>query len=213
MAAWQDGIKHANGPKDFATANMMVTMWDTIFWGAAETVNSLSSQGYKTVLALPDYLYFDFPWSINQSERGYYWGSHGTDSFRVFSLAPDNLPQNAEIMGDRDGNPFSVTSAGPAPKIEGIQGQAWAEVMRNDQQFESMAYPRLLALAERAWHRAAWERPYRDGERYALGDTDKVDKTALAQDWAGFASVVQNRELPKLTRAIPNVRQSVLANR
>lgn len=70
-----------------------------------------------------------------------------------------------------------------------------------DQQFEYMVYPRLLALAERAWHRAAWERPYAPGERYRLGDTDKVDKAALAQDWARFMSVVQNRELPKLMRA------------
>ncbi|WP_321791114.1 family 20 glycosylhydrolase [Caballeronia sp. J97] len=201
MAAWQDGIKHANGAQDFATSNMMVTMWDTIFWGASDTVQMLSSQGYKTVLALPDYLYFDFPYAFDQHERGYYWGSHGTDSFKTFSLAPDNLPQNAEIMADRDGNPFEVTSAGPAPHIEGIQGQAWAEVMRTDQQFEYMVYPRLLALAERAWHRAGWERPYVQGERYKLGDTDKVDKAALAQDWAGFMSVVQNRELPKLTRA------------
>ncbi|KXU86651.1 beta-N-acetylhexosaminidase [Caballeronia megalochromosomata] len=201
MAAWQDGIKHASGPQDFATSSMMVTMWDTIFWGASDTVQTLSSQGYKTVLALPDYLYFDFPYAFDQHERGYYWGSHGTDSFKTFSLAPDNLPQNAEIMADRDGNPFEVVSAGPAPHIEGIQGQAWAEVMRTDQQFEYMVYPRLLALAERAWHRAPWERPYVQGERYKLGDTDKVDKAALAQDWAGFMSVVQNRELPKLTRA------------
>ncbi|WP_232477659.1 family 20 glycosylhydrolase [Caballeronia calidae] len=201
MAAWQDGIKHANGPQDFATSNVMVTMWDTIFWGASDTVQSLSGQGYKTVLALPDYLYFDFPYAFDQHERGYYWGSHATDSFKTFSLAPDNLPQNAEIMADRDGKPFEVTSAGPAPRIEGIQGQAWAEVMRTDQQFEYMVYPRLLALAERAWHRAAWELPYTQGERYKLGDTNKVDKAALAQDWAGFMSVVQNRELPKLTRA------------
>jgi hexosaminidase len=131
----------------------------------------------------------------------------------VFSLAPDNLPQNAELMPDRDGNPFAVTSTGGAPKIAGIQGQAWAEVMRNDAQFESMAYPRLLALAERAWHRAAWERPYREGERYALGDTDKVDKTALAQDWAAFASVVQNREMPKLARAGLSVRPSITATK
>jgi hexosaminidase len=201
MAAWQDGIKHANGPQDFATSSMMVTMWDTIFWGASDTVQTLSAQGYTTVLALPDYLYFDFPYAFDQHERGYYWGSHGTDSFKTFSLAPDNLPQNAEIMADRNGNPFEVVSAGPAPHIEGIQGQAWAEVMRTDQQFEYMVYPRLLALAERAWHRAPWERPYVQGERYKLGDTDKVDKAALAQDWAGFMSVVQNRELPKLTRA------------
>ncbi|WP_244158662.1 family 20 glycosylhydrolase [Caballeronia fortuita] len=200
MAAWQDGIRHANGPQDFATSSTMVTMWDTIFWGASDTVRTLAGKGYKTVLALPDYLYFDFPYAFDQHERGYYWGSHATDSFKTFSLAPDNLPQNAEIMADRDGNAFEVTSAGPAAHIEGIQGQAWAEVMRTDQQFEYMVYPRLFALAERAWHRASWERPYVEGERYRLGDTDKVDKAALAQDWAGFMSVVQNRELPKLMR-------------
>ncbi|KND59025.1 Beta-hexosaminidase [Candidatus Paraburkholderia schumanniana] len=73
MAAWQDGIKHANGPQDFATASMMVTMWDTMFWGASDTVQTLANQGYKTVLALPDYLYFDFPYSFDQRERGYYY--------------------------------------------------------------------------------------------------------------------------------------------
>ncbi len=56
-----------------------------------------------------------------------------------------------------------------------------------------MAYPRLLALAERAWHRAAWERPYSTGERYALGDTDKVDKAALARDWAASRRTVKYR--------------------
>ncbi|KND54495.1 Beta-hexosaminidase [Candidatus Paraburkholderia kirkii] len=110
MAAWQDGIKHANGPQDFATANMMVTLWDTMFWGAADSAGTLGNQGYKTVLALPDYLYFDFPYAFDQYECGYYWASHGTDSFKTFSLAPDNLPQNAEIMADRDGNPFEVTA-------------------------------------------------------------------------------------------------------
>jgi hexosaminidase len=209
MAAWQDGIRHANGPQDFATSNTMVWMWDTIFWGAPDTVQTLNRQGYGTVLALPDYLYFDFPYSFDQHERGYYWGSHGTDSFKAFSLAPDNLPQNAEIMPDRDGKPFEVTSVGPAPRIDGIQGQAWAEVMRNDRQFEYMVYPRLLALAERAWHRAAWERPYREGERYKLGDTDKVDKAALAQDWARFMSVVQNREMAKLKRSGAIVREGL----
>ena len=74
-------------------------------------------------------------------------------------------------------------------------------MIRTDQQFEYMVYPRLLALAERAWHRAEWERPYKEGERYKLGDTDLVDKRALARDWQGFASVVEQRELPKLKLA------------
>ncbi|MBX4341186.1 family 20 glycosylhydrolase, partial [Mycobacterium tuberculosis] len=83
--------------------------------------------------------------------------------YKVFSFAPENLPQNAEVIGDRDGNPFEVTGTGAAPRLEGMQGQAWGEVMRNDSEFEYMVYPRLLALAERAWHRADWERPYAAG--------------------------------------------------
>ncbi|WP_321965170.1 family 20 glycosylhydrolase [Paraburkholderia sp. J7] len=209
MAAWQDGLKHASGPQDFATSSVMVTLWDTLFWGGADTAQSWSQKGYRAVLALPDYLYFDFPHTIDPHERGYYWGSHATDSFKVFSLAPDNLPQNAEIMPDRDGNPFEVTGTGAAPRVEGMQGQAWGEVMRNDRLFEYMVYPRLLALAERSWHRAPWELPYRAGERYKLGDTDKVDKAALARDWAEFMSVVQARELAKLQRSGAVVRTSL----
>lgn len=201
MAAWQDGLKHAGGPRDFATRSVIVTLWDTLFWGAAEGSQSWSEKGYRTVLALPDYLYFDFPYSRDPHERGYYWGSRATDSFKAFSLAPDNLPQNAEVMPDRDGKPFELASKGPAPRIEGIQGQAWAEIMRTDQQFEYMVYPRLLALAERAWHRAEWERPYQEGERYKLGETDLVDKAALAADWHGFISVIEQRERTKLERA------------
>lgn len=153
------------------------------------------------MLALPDYLYFDFPYTRNPRERGYYWGSQATDEYKVFSLAPENLPQNAEVFGDRDGNPFEVTSAGAAPSIEGIQGQAWGEVMRNGQLLEYMVYPRLLALAERAWHKADWELPYAAGVRYKLGDTHHVDTAALERDWAGFATVLKQRELPKLERA------------
>lgn len=201
MAAWQDGLKHASGPHDFATKNVMVTLWDTLFWGGAQTAQTWTAKGYRGVLALPDYLYFDFPYTLDPDERGYYWGSRATDSFKTFTLAPDNLPQNAEVMPDREGKPFELTGTGPAPRIEGMQGQAWAEIIRTDQQFEYMVYPRLLALAERAWHRADWERPYREGERYKLGETDLVDKVALARDWQGFESVVERRELPKLERA------------
>ena len=201
MAAWQDGLKHASGPHDFATKNVMVTLWDPLFWGGAETVRTWGAKGYRGVLALPDYLYFDFPYALDPHERGYYWASRATDSYKTFTLAPDNLPQNAEVMPDREGKPFELTSTGPAARIDGMQGQAWGEIMRTDQQFEYMVYPRLLALAERAWHRANWERPYREGERYKLGETDHVDKLALARDWQGFASVVQQRELAKLKLA------------
>ena len=201
MAAWQDGLKNASGPQDFGTRNVMVSLWDTVFWGAADSARDYSAKGYQTVLALPDYLYFDFPYTLDPHERGYYWGSHATDEYKVFSFAPENLPQNAEVFGDRDGIAFEATGTGAAPRIEGIQGQAWGEVMRNDRFLEYMVYPRLLALAERAWHRADWELPYTAGVRYKLGDTHHVDMNALDRDWAGFATVLKARELAKLRRA------------
>jgi hexosaminidase len=70
-----------------------------------------------------------------------------------------------------------------------------------------MVYPRLLALAERAWHRADWELPYTTGVSYELGVTHHVDASALNRDWAGFATVLKDRELPKLSRAGIGYRQ------
>lgn len=201
MAAWQDGIHGAGGPGDFATRNLMVTEWDTLYWGGAKTASELAAKGFQTVLAMPDYLYFDFPYELNPKERGYYWASRATDSYKVFSFAPDNLPQNAEVMPDRQGQPFEAVSEAAPARYAGMQGQAWGEIMRTDAQFEQMVYPRLLALAERAWHRAGWERPYRVGERYQLGVTNLVNKAALNQDWQQFAAVFGYREAAKLEKA------------
>ncbi|AXE32708.1 beta-N-acetylhexosaminidase [Chromobacterium phragmitis] len=201
MAAWQDGVHGAAGASDFATAHTLVTEWDTLYWGAAQAASDFANKGFKTVLASPDYLYFDFPYELNPHERGYYWASRDTDSYKVFSFAPDNLPQNAEVMPDRQGKPFSVTSSAAPARFAGIQGQAWGEIQRNDSQFEYMAYPRLLALAERAWHKAAWERPYKAGETYQLGVTHLVDKAALNADWQRFAAVLGWREAAKLEKA------------
>jgi len=207
MAAWEDGLTGASGPQDFNTRHVMASMWDPIFWGAADSVRDFSAKGYQTVLSLPDYLYFDFPYTLNPRERGYYWGSHATDEYKVFSFAPQNLPQNAEVFPDRNGNPFEVTGTGAVPLIYGIQGQAWGEVMRNDQLLEYMVYPRLLALAERAWHKADWELPYAAGVSFELGSTHHVAMDALNRDWAGFATVLKLRELPKLERAGIGYRQ------
>lgn len=201
MGAWEDGLKGATGAQDFSTQHVIASIWDTVFWGAADSARDYGAKGFEPVLALPDYLYFDFPYTLDPHERGYYWGSHATDEYKVFSFAPQNLPQNAEVFGDRNGAPFQATGTGAPPRIYGMQGQAWGEVMRNDRFLEYMVYPRLLALAERAWHQADWELPYTAGVSYELGVTHHVDIASLNRDWAGFATVLKERELPKLDRA------------
>lgn len=34
MQAWQDGLKDASSAKDFATDNVRVNFWDTLYWEA-----------------------------------------------------------------------------------------------------------------------------------------------------------------------------------
>ena len=38
-----------------------------------------------------------------------------------------------------------------------MQSQLWSEVVRTSEALDSMIFPRLVAMAERAWHRADWE--------------------------------------------------------
>ena len=41
-----------------------------------------------------------------------------------------------------------------------MQGHLWSETVRKSEQLDDMIFPRLLALAERAWHKSSWEVPY-----------------------------------------------------
>ena len=67
----------------------------------------------------------------------------------------------------------------------GMQSQVFGETARNATQFQSMLFPRLLAVAERAWHKATdWE--------------STKNQTALDADWTRFANAVGYRELGRL---------------
>ena len=48
-----------------------------------------------------------------------------------------------------------------------------------------MIYPRVMALAERAWHKADWE-------------GDKPNTQKRLQDWADFSAALVAKGLPKL---------------
>ena len=71
--------------------------------------------------------------------------------------------------------------------IAGAQANLWSETVRSDALVDYMLFPRLIAFAERAWHRASWEPAYHPGETYAYGD-GRVDVNALKGDWTGFAN-------------------------
>jgi hexosaminidase len=54
-----------------------------------------------------------------------------------------------------------------------------------------MVYPRLLALAERAWHKAPWEDLHRDDLKRISGGR---------KDWAMFSRAMGLKELGRLDK-------------
>ncbi|MCG6312581.1 family 20 glycosylhydrolase, partial [Vibrio vulnificus] len=143
-----------------------------------------------------DYVYMDMPYEVDPKESGYYWATRATDTRKMFGFAPENLPQNAETSLDRDGNGFTGKGEFNGKPFLGLSAQLWSEVVRTDEQYEYMVFPRVLAAAERAWHRASWENDYKVGVEYSQ-ETQLVNQSALNADWNRFANVLGQRELAK----------------
>jgi len=193
---WQDGLKDVESKDLPLTA--VANVWETLYWGGANTSNHMVEQGFEVVQSHPDYLYFDFPQEVNPKERGYYWATRYTDSKKVFKFSPNNLPQNAETSKDRDGNNFNIKGDTENRGYNGISGQLWSEVVRTDEQFEYMVFPRILPLAERAWHKASWELDYVKDREFKGGETTFVDTNEQQTEWIQFANIIGQRELAKI---------------
>ncbi|WP_114786616.1 beta-N-acetylhexosaminidase [Vibrio tetraodonis] len=198
--AWQDGLKYSEGPASFATANTRVNFWDVLYWGGTKSVYEWASKGYDVIVSNPDYVYMDMPYEVDPKERGYYWATRATDTRKMFSFAPENMPQNAETSLDRDGKGFSGSTDVIAGPFYGLSAQLWSETVRDDEQYEYMVFPRVLAAAERAWHKGGWENDVKAEVEYSQ-DTRRVDKEQLNNDYNRFANLLGQRELAKLEKA------------
>jgi hexosaminidase len=197
LAGWEDGLMYdpnnVFNRSQFPNKRVLANAWDNIWeWGVADRAYRLANSGYEPILSSATHLYFDHPHEANPEERGYYWATRYIDAGKVFGFMPDNLYANAEKT--RNGAPIEnlealVGRAMPAlekpENLLGMQGQVWSETIRTGAQMEQMIYPRLIPLAERAWHKAAWE-------------GDKPNTAARAADWAAFALQITAKELPKL---------------
>ncbi|MCA0901867.1 family 20 glycosylhydrolase [Microbulbifer agarilyticus] len=203
MAAWNDGVKKISDAKqELATPHNYVNSWAPLFWGGGDESVHFAETGFEVVQSHSDFLYFDMPQEVDPKEPGYYWASRYTDTRKTFSYAPLNTAQLAEVYLNRDGQSWTANTPVVefADSVRGMQGQLWSEVVRTDEVVEYQVYPRLLALAERAWHQASWELPLKEGQSFSA-ETSFVDKSAMAADWAVFAAALGNKELLKLDRA------------
>ncbi|SNY57185.1 hexosaminidase [Arsukibacterium tuosuense] len=199
LAAWEDGLMATPAQpfarEQFKNPQVVVNAWDNIWeWGYGDRAYLFANAGYDVVQSPGTNLYFDHPQEAHPAERGYYWAARYTDTEKVFFYRPDHLYHNAEFT--RDGSAITDLAAllgRELPQLEkpqhmlGIQGQLWSETVRTAAQLEQMLYPRLIALAERAWHKASWE-------------PDKAS-SAARNDWHQFSQRLVSYELPKLQRS------------
>ncbi len=202
-AGWSDGLSHTR--KEKMPTIVQSNAWDVLFWQGHDKVHELANRDWQVVISAPDVLYFDFPYEADPKEHGYYWASRATNTEKVFQFMPDNLPVHAEFWTDRLGEPYQADDSKipllPGRKFYGVQGQLWSENTRTDNMAEYKLYPRLFALAERAWHLADWAVPYNyQGAKYdqqsaTFTEQHKVNRD---QDWTAFANTLGQKALKKL---------------
>lgn len=209
-AGWNDGMGEVR-PENMP-AQVQSNAWSLISDNGHQIAHKQANLGWKVVISTPEVTYFDFPYASHPDERGNHWASRGIDSFKVFSFMPDNLPAHAERWRNSLNQPFiaddSHSQLKPGHRFYGLQGHLWSEMVQSDEQAEYMLFPRMIALAERAWHRAPWELAYDyQGKIYSQqtqhfarqlnGQAEQV----LKQDWQTFAAVYANKVQPKLAKA------------
>ncbi|KAL8594715.1 hypothetical protein ACOMHN_051661 [Nucella lapillus] len=205
LAAWEDGVMESGStPYDrslLANQHVYAYAWDNVWaWGVAYRAYKLANAGFKVVMAQATHLYLDHPYEPDPEERGLYWATRFTSTRKSFSFMPSDLYANADVS--RSGDPVKQEdlcgkdgeSCVPLTKpqnIAGMQAHLWSELIRTRQQADYMLFPRLLAIAERAWHEPTWEQEKTNQQARERG---------READWVDFANTLGYRELARLDR-------------
>ncbi|WP_334030028.1 family 20 glycosylhydrolase [Alteromonas sp. P256] len=214
IGGWSDGMEKAASTLD--NTSVYTNVWHLLAAGGNDTVAHFANEDIPVVLSFPDVLYFDFPYASHPHEPGYYWGSKATSSEKIFSFMPENLPQHSSIWQNRMGNDYETSDSNNTASVIGIQGQLWSEVTVNQAAVEYMVFPRLLALAERAWHQSEWpqsewpQSEWPQNER-SLSSTANSESAAekdsqRQQAWINFRNALYTQHIPALVKQGINLR-------
>jgi hexosaminidase len=206
-SAWQETMladEHNNGqnvksivpPEKLGDGNSTVAyVWDSVWgWGQEDLAYRLANSGYDVVLCNATHLYLDLAYNKDPSESGYHWAAF-VDVRDPFEFEPLNVYRCARA--NRMGHPIThdayadavALEPGAEKRIIGMQGHLWGELLASDEQLEYMAFPKVIALAERAWGPTpSWE------------STDDFVQHDIERDaaWNKFATLLGTRECSRL---------------
>ena len=155
----------------------------------------LANNDFPVVLSNVTNLYFDLAYEKHPEEPGYYWGGF-TDTRKPFEFTPLDV-RNCSYE-DLLGNPIDaykmfegkeLLKKNKIQNIIGIQGQLWSENTKNSEMMEYMVFPKILALAERAWAKQTkWSK---------ISDPEQRLRQLNAH-WNIFANTLGQKELARL---------------
>lgn len=204
IGGWSDGMEKAASTLDNKQA--YTNVWHLLAAGGNDTVAHFANENIPVVLSFPDVLYFDFPYASHPHEPGYYWGSKATSSEKIFSFMPENLSQHSNIWQNRMGNDFEASKTNNTATVIGIQGQLWSEITVNQAAVEYMVFPRMLALAERAWHKNEWQPSCLVQSARSNSKNAAAKNIQRQQAWQYFRDALYTQHIPALVKQGINVR-------
>lgn len=165
---WQEVALHHSTEYDARVARRFggVNAWSTV--GSSNVVTyTLANAGYPVILSGVNNFYFDMVYSRHQDEDGLSWGG-ATDEFTSWQAQPFDIYRTR--FTDYNGRPIDLARAAEGrPRLErpenivGVQGQVFAETVRDFNMVQAFVFPKLFGLAERGWNaRPEWGGQYKN---------------------------------------------------
>ena len=198
MAGWEEMgmLNEGKGMvvnKDLSDHNIQLDVWNNLVGGGQEDLAyRLANAGYETVFVSANNNYFDMAWNTNFGEPGLKWATY-TDLYQSYAFLPEHFFSTIDFSFNGSRHPAGhfkdkvrLSETGRKNLI-GIKGGIWTETMHTADALDYMVFPRIFALAERAWAPRA---SYEDDVRFTRADLDR--------DYNAFINKLGYNELPKL---------------
>lgn len=136
ISAWQEvALENSKEYNSSVAPNVLsINCWSTLArHGQGKVVDNVAKAGYPVVLSNVNHFYLDMMYSYHPDERGLSWGGWN-DEFAALAGYP------ARLCTEEGAN------------VVGVQGQLFAETIRDTATLERMLLPKILGLAERGWN-------------------------------------------------------------
>ncbi|RKO70427.1 beta-N-acetylhexosaminidase [Sphingobacterium puteale] len=198
MSGWEEMGMRNKGKgmevnAELGKSGIHLNVWNNLpGQGQEDLAYKLANAGYKVVYTSAANNYLDMSWDRDFADPGHSWV--GTVNLnRTYSFAPENFFINLrkddtgkDLVKEAYTNKVQLTAEGKK-NLLGIKGALWAEKVSTDQRLEEMIFPRLIAIADRAWaQEQAWEK----GNSY--------DEATYRKSYTAFIKKLGEDELRKL---------------